>query len=141
MPRAAGTFEVKLAPQASGAAGDTVGRFSIDKRFGGDLTGSSKGEMLTLVETEKDPSILEKELTEKMDGDVPEAQIGMQIKQLTSAWFRYFLTYDPAAALRKVTCPVLAINGSLDMQVLPRQNLPAIRKALEETGNKRAEID
>jgi fermentation-respiration switch protein FrsA (DUF1100 family) len=98
-------------------------------------------EMLTLVETEKDQSVLEKELKEKMAGDVPDAQIGMQILQITSPWFRYFLTYDPASALRKVTCPVLAINGSLDKQVLPDQNLPAIRKALDEAGNKRVEID
>jgi len=98
-------------------------------------------ELLTLVETEKDQTILEKELKEKMAGDVPEAQIGAQIKQITSPWFRYFLTYDPATALRKVTCPVLAINGSLDKQVLPNQNLPPIRKALEEAGNKHFEVD
>lgn len=98
-------------------------------------------EMLTLVETEKDAIILEKKLKEKMAGDVPEGQIGLQIKQLTSVWFRYFLTYDPATALRKVTCPVLAINGSLDKQVLPSQNLPAIRKALAESGNQHVEVD
>ncbi len=98
-------------------------------------------EMLTLVETEKDQAVLEKELREKLTGDVPEAQIGMQIKQVTSPWFRYFLTYDPAIALRKVTCPVLAIDGSLDKQVLPSQNLPAIRKALQEAGNKNYEVD
>ncbi len=98
-------------------------------------------EMLALVETEKDPAILEKELQEKMKGEVPDAQIGMQIKQITSPWFRYFLTYDPATALRKVRCPVLAINGALDKQVLPSQNLPAIRKALEEGGNKHFEAD
>ena len=98
-------------------------------------------EMLTLIETEKDQAVLEKELAEKMKGDVPDAQIGMQISQFTSPWFRYFLTYDPATALRKVTCPVLAINGSLDKQVLPDQNLPEIRKALEEAGNKHVEID
>lgn len=98
-------------------------------------------QMLALVETEKDDAALEKELREKMAGEVPEAQIGAQIKQVTSPWFRYFLTYDPASALRKVTCPVLAINGSLDKQVLPDQNLPAIRKALEEGGNKHFEID
>ncbi len=102
---------------------------------------ATEKEMLSLVETEKDPAILEKELQQKMKGQVPEAQIGMQIKQLTSPWFRYFLTYDPATALRKVTCPVLAINGSLDKQVLPDQNLPAIRKALEQSGNKHYEIE
>ena len=98
-------------------------------------------EITKLVETEKDPALLDPELRAKMSGDVPEAQIGMEIKQLTSPWFRYFLTYDPATALRKVTCPVLVLNGSLDKQVLPDQNLPPIRKALAEAGNKNVEID
>lgn len=96
-------------------------------------------ELLTLVETEKDQTVLEKEMKEKLAGEVPEAQIDMQIKQVTTPWFRYFLTYDPALALRKVTCPVLAINGSLDKQVLPDQNLPPIRKALAD--NPHAEVD
>lgn len=98
-------------------------------------------DMLTLVETEKDEAKLESELKEKMAGNVPEAQIGMQIKQVTSPWFRYFLSYDPATALRKVTCPVLVLNGEKDKQVLPDQNLPPIRKALEDGGNKHFEID
>jgi len=102
---------------------------------------ANEKEMLTLVETEKDDAALQKELKEKMAGEVPEAQIGLQISQITSVWFRYFLTYDPASALRKVTCPVLAINGSLDKQVLPSQNLPAIRKALAESDNQHVEVD
>jgi fermentation-respiration switch protein FrsA (DUF1100 family) len=60
---------------------------------------------------------------------------------LTSPWFEYFLAYDPAPALRQVRCPVLALNGALDLQVSPKQNLPAIRKALEEGGSKNFEID
>jgi pimeloyl-ACP methyl ester carboxylesterase len=103
-------------------------------------------EMLALIEAEKvpnekDDALLEKQLREKMAGDVPEAQIGLQIKQLTSPWFRYFLTYDPAIALRKVTCPVLVLNGEKDKQVLPEQNLPPIRQALEQAGNKHFEVD
>jgi fermentation-respiration switch protein FrsA (DUF1100 family) len=97
--------------------------------------------MLTLVETEKDEALLEKELREKLAGEVPEPLIGSQIKQVTSPWFRFFLTYDPATALRKVTCPVLAINGSLDKQVLPPQNLPPIREALKQAGNRHVEVD
>jgi fermentation-respiration switch protein FrsA (DUF1100 family) len=99
-------------------------------------------ELLTLLETEKDSAVLDKELREKLAADgMPEAQIGPSIKIVTSPWFRYYLTYDPAATLRKVACPVLAINGSLDLQVPPAQNLPAIRKALEEGGNKHFEVD
>lgn len=98
-------------------------------------------EIIALVETEKDPAVLERKVREKLAGTVAEAQIGVEIQRATSPWARYFLTYDPATALRKVTCPVLVLNGSLDKQVLPDQNLPPIRKALQEAGNKHFEID
>lgn len=99
-------------------------------------------ETLTLVETEKDPATLDRLLTVKLAAEgAPDAQIAAQIKAVTSPWFRFFLTYDPATALRKLTCPVLALNGSLDLQVPPAQNLPAIRKALAEAGNQHAEVD
>ena len=54
---------------------------------------------------------------------------------LTSPWFRFFMEYDPTTALRKVKCPVLAMNGSRDIQVDPGRNLPAIESALNEAGN------
>jgi hypothetical protein len=104
-------------------------------------TAAMQREVLRLVETKKDPAELEKEIRAKLNGEFPEAQIGAEIRQFTSPWFLYFLTYDPAIALRKVTCPVLAINGTLDKQVLPAQNLPVIRKTLQEAGNKYVEID
>lgn len=57
-----------------------------------------------------------------------------KIAGVNSAWFRYFLTYDPQPTLKKVKCPVLAINGSKDVQV-PVSNLEAISKALKAGGN------
>lgn len=50
--------------------------------------------------------------------------------------FRYALTLKPDEILRKVKQPVLAINGSLDLQVSAKENLPAIEKALRAGGNK-----
>jgi fermentation-respiration switch protein FrsA (DUF1100 family) len=97
--------------------------------------------ILTLVEQEKDDAVLEKKARELLAGSVPDAQIGPQIKAISSPWFRYFLTYDPAPALSRVKCPVLALNGEKDLQVPPKQNLPAIRKALAAGGNKDFEID
>ena len=49
MTRATGTFDVKLTPQATDtpAEASPLGRLTIDKRFHGDLLGTSKGEMLT----------------------------------------------------------------------------------------------
>ncbi|MFP5237088.1 MAG: alpha/beta hydrolase family protein [Acidobacteriota bacterium] len=101
---------------------------------------ANEKQLLAMVEKGADNAALEKKMRDLSDGKIPEAQIGMQVKMLTSPWFRYFLTYDPATALRQVKCPVLVLNGSLDLQVPPAQNLPAIRKALTEAGNTHSEI-
>jgi pimeloyl-ACP methyl ester carboxylesterase len=53
----------------------------------------------------------------------------------TTPWERYFLAYDPAPALTRVTVPVLALNGSLDVQVPARENLAAAREALKHNPN------
>ena len=45
--QANGTFEVKMTPKTPDA-GSSVGRFSLDKQFQGDLEGTSKGEMLAV---------------------------------------------------------------------------------------------
>ena len=45
---AKGTFDVKVAPVAEDKAeGSTLGRYSLDKQYHGDLDASAKGEMLT----------------------------------------------------------------------------------------------
>jgi len=61
--------------------------------------------------------------------------IDMQLQSVNNPWFRYFLSCDPRPALRRVKCPVLALNGEKDLQVPPKQNLPAVEKALNEVGN------
>ncbi|MFZ1790050.1 MAG: dienelactone hydrolase family protein [Saprospiraceae bacterium] len=43
---------------------------------------------------------------------------------------------EPADYLTKVQCPVLAINGEKDFQVLPKINLPGIEQALKKGKNK-----
>lgn len=45
-------------------------------------------------------------------------------------WFTWFLSYDPKAAISRIKCPVMALNGSMDMQVLSDDNLPIIRENL-----------
>ncbi len=57
-----------------------------------------------------------------------------------SAWFRSFVTYDPRPTLKRVRCPVLAINGAKDLQVPAKENLDEIRKALETGGNRQVRI-
>ena len=54
------------------------------------------------------------------------------IKQVTSPWMRSFLASDPVPVLQKVRVPVLAVNGSLDMQVPPAEDLASIKAALKD---------
>lgn len=65
--------------------------------------------------------------------------VGVAIESQTSLylspWFRFYLRYDPRAALMKVKCPVLAVNGEKDIQVSAKENLEAIRLALGAGGN------
>jgi len=61
---------------------------------------------------------------------------GQQFETLLSPWFRMFLTYDPRPALQRVRCPVLALFGAKDLQVVPGQNAPAIEQALREGRNR-----
>jgi pimeloyl-ACP methyl ester carboxylesterase len=58
------------------------------------------------------------------------SQVNQQIAQVTSPWFRFFLTYDPATALRQTRVPVLALFGELDLQVTPKQNRGPLAEAL-----------
>lgn len=45
-------------------------------------------------------------------------------------WMDYFLAYDPSVVIRQITCPVMAVNGTLDVQVLAQDNLPVIQQHL-----------
>jgi pimeloyl-ACP methyl ester carboxylesterase len=58
-----------------------------------------------------------------------------QIDTLESAWYLFFLTYDPATALEQVTVPVLGLFGGLDVQVPADTNAPVMEAALERAGN------
>ncbi len=49
-------------------------------------------------------------------------------QQLDSRWMQTFLTLDPAEYLPQVECPVLALNGSKDTQVLPFPNQQRIKQ-------------
>lgn len=48
----------------------------------------------------------------------------------TDPWMRFFLAYDPAPALTDLGVPVLALIGSLDVQVSAEENIPALEAAL-----------
>ena len=93
------------------------------------------------VREEKDAAALERRLRTLVDQSglgaaMPPAALQAQIRMMSSPWFREFLDYDPAPALEKLKCPVLALSGDRDLQVDSTENVPLLRKAYESSGNK-----
>jgi len=132
----------KLIALASGQAADKAEHQAQESAriFAMLLAGKSDAEIKEAIrvaigkEIDTDPEtkdLPEAERKKKVD-EMAEQQAGA----LLSPWFRRFLVMDPRENLRKVTCPVLALNGEKDLQVPPKENLPEIEKALKEGGNK-----
>jgi fermentation-respiration switch protein FrsA (DUF1100 family) len=127
----------RLILQAMGTSEETIRKqLEIQKR------------LLDIVKTEKDDDkaaeamrAVAKEVIEATPEDQRKAMgnidkvVEAQVAQIRSPWFRFFLTYDPRPVLAKVKCPVLALNGELDLQVPPRENLVMIERVLHDGGN------
>jgi len=130
-------LQSRLINRANGAGDETI-------RKNNDL----QKRLFTIIKETSDPSTAAEQLnafvTTYMEEVTPaelealgltEASLRGQVAQVNTPWFRFFLTYDPAPALEKVTVPVLAINGEKDLQVPPAENLGAIERALKAGGN------
>jgi alpha/beta superfamily hydrolase len=88
-----------------------------------------------------DPKELETQLRAVLaSSGATAAQQASALAELTTPWMRFFVTYDPAPVLTRTRIPVLALNGSLDLQVLPDLNLPPIQQALQDAGNQQATV-
>jgi fermentation-respiration switch protein FrsA (DUF1100 family) len=104
--------------------------------------------LFSLLKREGDTTKLQQEIRSLVEqamsadsatgGKINENIVIATIKQMTSPWFRFFLTYDPLPSLKKLTCPVLAINGSKDLQVPAEKNLEGMREAFKASGNSNA---
>ncbi|MGD0871410.1 MAG: alpha/beta fold hydrolase [Bryobacteraceae bacterium] len=117
--------QVMAGNEAEGASPDQVLKIGDHER-----------QTLAAVEAEKDAG----KLRAKLAALLPAEQVDEAVATMNSAWYRFFLVYDPSVELRKVACPVLALIGEKDTQAPPKQNLPAIRRALEEGGNQQFEV-
>ena len=104
--------------------------------------------LFTIVKEEADPKKAAERLRAgwaEMRDSLPEAarkdpamsdqNRDQQISLINSPGLRMLLNHDPAPILKKVECPVLVVNGELDLQVQPRQNLPPITAALAQGRN------
>ena len=84
----------QLISEASGLAHETAEKNAATER-----------KALEIVKQETDVAMMDKKLRELLGPTLPEAQLGAQIKQITSPWFRYFLVYDPAVGAQQSEVP------------------------------------
>ena len=60
--------------------------------------------------------------------------------KISIPWFTYFMKINPDVYWSKLKIPVLALNGSKDLQVISKENLAGIKASLEKAKNKKIEI-
>jgi pimeloyl-ACP methyl ester carboxylesterase len=131
MLRAAGTdeAEIEMAQAISRAVLDVAAKASAGTDLSKDLELAMKRIILTIPESDRE------EATKNLLAEVPNLN-----RKLRRKWSHFFHSYDPRLALTNLQCPVLAIIGSKDVQVLPGLNMPEIEKALTHGGNKDFEM-
>ncbi|SMO67736.1 alpha/beta hydrolase family protein [Solitalea koreensis] len=65
-----------------------------------------------------------------------EAFVESRTEIWTAPWYSDFIHFDPSIYLQKVKCPVLAMNGTKDLQVEYQSNLEALSRNLSIAKNK-----
>jgi uncharacterized protein len=139
-------WTVLLAPPATKGEDTLINQSEMIGRAGGlsepQLVSSLTfdREAYDLVRREKDSAVLAERLSALvkqtgLDAATPPTVLEIQLRMLSSRWFRFFLDYDPLPSLRILKTPTLALYGEKDLQVPPKVNLPLIKKAFSDSGN------
>ena len=92
-----------------------------------------------IAENNEDPKNLEDKLKEYLnlayEGQLPKNYVDALSEQLTFPWLSDLIKSNPAEILKDVKCPVLALNGENDLQVIANENLKGIEVALKDNKN------
>ncbi|MEW6237957.1 MAG: alpha/beta hydrolase [Candidatus Omnitrophota bacterium] len=126
--------------------GDLIARASGYPEYEIQRMHSMKEKIIQIVLEEPDDAAAKKKIQAIVDQTYPELSrydrllLAQEFYVYLIPWMRYFLAFDPKDYLTKVKCPVLAINGSKDLQVPAASNLQTIEKFLIEGGNTQYEI-
>lgn len=84
--------------------------------------------------------VLKKMSNGQMSYELIEKTASEQAKALSNPWYRYFIAFNPDIYLSTLKIPILALNGSLDLQVSAKENLEGIKKSLTKAGNKNFDL-
>lgn len=70
-----------------------------------------------------------------LSGTVTVEQVRKEAQAQRIRWAQWFLDYDPSANIVATRCPVFALNGDRDWQVISSLNLTAIERLLPKSKN------
>lgn len=149
-PVSAPAFVVSLAGPAVKGADLMVKQNELTAKTEGVTMGAKEHENLVRIfkalATKNNSDSLRKELTALMIdtykilgknvGDEEMGEINQSINAMLQSGYHAFVAYDPTAVIRRIKCPVMAINGGMDSQVDAEQNLGAIEAIKRSTGHK-----
>ena len=101
-------------------------------------------EILTIIEKSKNAETAGDKLTKFLDDYTKEMTLEelkayhltppervASMRQMLSPWYFYVLKIQPGKYIKKVACPVLALNGDKDIQVGGVENLRTIQNTLK----------
>ena len=83
-----------------------------------------KGDTLLVVQTNRIQQFM------GIKDDMAVEKFRQQETVQNNPWLKWFIDYDPSNDIRKTRCPVFALNGDRDCQVISSQNLTAIKQLL-----------
>lgn len=132
-------LQQKLIGKASGVSDQDLQKTEITNRKSYDIIINSISEEQLKIDLTNHikQALTDNPKTEKPKGMSDDDFVKLQVNTIARPWMQYFLRYNPAPLLEKVKCPVLALNGEKDLQVPPKENLEAIKKALAKGRNKK----
>jgi uncharacterized protein len=94
-------------------------------------------EQMKIMEYEKIRKLSEDERKNITNIDsAVEQNVNLQIKQAQLPWTKYFVQYDPTLVMNKIKCPILAMFGELDLQVIADINVLGLQNIMKDSPNK-----
>lgn len=118
-----------LIAKAQGVAEDVI---AARRSFGEALYAG----ILEAATTEEALATARRMVTQAVDAKLlPASAAETTVNRVTSPWFRQALGHDPVPVLRQLKKPVLALFGSLDLQVPSKENLPLMKASLRDNAH------
>ncbi|MBO7102050.1 MAG: alpha/beta hydrolase [Bacteroidaceae bacterium] len=92
----------------------------------------SMDQALGIIRLQEEAGKLSFEAAEQQRQQMSEEMVLASIRSQygDNSWMEYFLNFDPAPSIQKITCPVMALNGMKDFQVDAKHNLGLLRELL-----------